>query len=55
MQAGRPGANTAGMNKLETRRIQMLVRQRERLQEEVDQLQAEVDALVRVLVFVFVA
>lgn len=34
------------MNKLEARRIQMLVRQRERLEEEMRTLQAEVDALV---------
>ena len=38
--------NTAGMNKLEARRIQMLVRQRERLEQELEELQAEVDALV---------
>ncbi|KAF7789404.1 hypothetical protein EIP86_000348 [Pleurotus ostreatoroseus] len=44
-QAARSGMNTAGMNKLETRRIQMLVRQRERLEQELEELQAEVDAL----------
>jgi hypothetical protein len=34
------------MNKLEARRVQMLVRQREQLEEEMAALQAEVDALV---------
>ena len=46
-QAVRPVMHTAGMNKLEARRIQMLVRQHERLQEELKALQAEVDTLVR--------
>ena len=34
------------MNKLETRRIQMLVRQREQLEEEMAALQKEVDTMV---------
>lgn len=34
------------MKKLEARRVQMLVRQREHLEEELNTLQAEVDALV---------
>ncbi|KAI0787131.1 hypothetical protein BC629DRAFT_1735284 [Irpex lacteus] len=37
--------NTAGMKKLDVRRIQMLVRQREHLEEELNALQASVDAL----------
>ncbi|OBZ70253.1 DASH complex subunit SPC19 [Grifola frondosa] len=36
---------TTGMSKLEVRRIQMLARQRERLEEEMAALQAEVDKL----------
>ena len=43
----RSTANTAGMNKLDARRVQMLVRQREKLEEEMASLQAEVDAMVR--------
>lgn len=39
--------NTAGMSKLEARRIQMLVRQRERLEEEMQALRTEVDDMVR--------
>ncbi|THH27822.1 hypothetical protein EUX98_g6358 [Antrodiella citrinella] len=35
--------NTAGMSKLEARRIQMLVRQRQRLEEELHALRVEVD------------
>ncbi len=35
------------MKKLDVRRIQMLVRQREHLEEELNALQASVDALVR--------
>lgn len=42
----RSTVNTAGMNKLEARRIQMLVRQREQLEQEMAALQAQVDALV---------
>ncbi|KAI0700636.1 Spc19-domain-containing protein [Cytidiella melzeri] len=38
--------NTAGMNKLDLRRMQILVRQREHLEKEMNALQAEVDALV---------
>ncbi|KAH8096685.1 Spc19-domain-containing protein [Cristinia sonorae] len=37
--------NTAGMSKLEARRIQMLVRQRERLEDELQTLRMEVDNL----------
>ncbi|KAJ3556798.1 hypothetical protein NM688_g1822 [Phlebia brevispora] len=44
-QTTRSGLNTVGMNKLEARRIQMLARQRERLEEELAALQAEVDAM----------
>ena len=40
-------AQTAGMSKAEARRIQMLVRQREHMEDELEALQAEVDALVR--------
>ncbi|GJE87530.1 DASH complex subunit SPC19 [Phanerochaete sordida] len=43
--ASRLAANTAGMNKLEARKIQILVRQREQLEEEMATLQAEVDAM----------
>ncbi|THG96876.1 hypothetical protein EW026_g5031 [Hermanssonia centrifuga] len=43
--ASRSTVNTTGMNKLEARRIQMLARQRERLEEEMAALQAEVDAM----------
>lgn len=37
--------NTAGMTKLEVRRIQMLARERDRLEEEMATLQKEVDEL----------
>ncbi|KAI0092133.1 Spc19-domain-containing protein [Irpex rosettiformis] len=37
--------NTAGMKKLDVRRLQMLVRQREHLEEELNILQAEVDRM----------
>lgn len=46
----RSTVNTAGMKKLEARRVQMLVRQREHLEEEMNALQAEVDALVSPLI-----
>lgn len=46
----RSTVNTAGMKKLEARRVQMLVRQREHLEEEMNTLQAEVDALVSPLI-----
>ncbi|PCH40982.1 hypothetical protein WOLCODRAFT_99643 [Wolfiporia cocos MD-104 SS10] len=39
------GVNTAGMSKLEVRRVQMLARQRERLEDELAALQKEVDDL----------
>ncbi|KAI0797105.1 Spc19-domain-containing protein [Abortiporus biennis] len=42
----RSNVNTTGMNKLEARRIQMLVRQRERLEEELHALQMEVEDMV---------
>lgn len=42
----RATANTTGMNKLEVRRMQMLARQRQALEEELATLQAEVDAMV---------
>ncbi|KZT05555.1 uncharacterized protein LAESUDRAFT_625224, partial [Laetiporus sulphureus 93-53] len=38
--------NTAGVSKLDVRRIQMLTRQRERLEDEVAALQKEIDELV---------
>ncbi|KAI0774556.1 Spc19-domain-containing protein [Fomes fomentarius] len=41
----RTAANTTGMNKLEVRRMQMLARQRQTLEEELATLQAEVDAM----------
>ncbi|KAI0340819.1 hypothetical protein BDW22DRAFT_1333745 [Trametopsis cervina] len=44
----RSAVNTAGMKKLDARRIQMLVRQREHLEQEMSALQAEIDALVRI-------
>ncbi|KIP10350.1 hypothetical protein PHLGIDRAFT_65795 [Phlebiopsis gigantea 11061_1 CR5-6] len=46
-QTSRSTVNTAGMNKLDARRVQMLVRQREKLEEEMASLQLEVDAMVR--------
>lgn len=49
--ASRLAANTAGMNKLEARKIQILVRQREQLEEEMVTLQAEVDAMVSMAFF----
>ncbi|RPD66869.1 hypothetical protein L227DRAFT_605313 [Lentinus tigrinus ALCF2SS1-6] len=41
----RAAANTTGMNKLDVRRMQMLSRQRQKLEEEAAALQAEVDAM----------
>ncbi|OSD04547.1 hypothetical protein PYCCODRAFT_107646 [Trametes coccinea BRFM310] len=41
----RAAATTAGMNKLDVRRMQMLARQRQKLEEELQALQAEVDAM----------
>lgn len=41
--------NTTGMSKVEARRIQMLVRQRERLEDELQALRTEVDDLVRLV------
>ncbi|KAI0355286.1 hypothetical protein OH77DRAFT_1424776 [Trametes cingulata] len=43
--SSRAAANTAGMNKLDVRRMQMLARQRQKLEEELAALQAEVDAM----------
>ncbi|KAI0677255.1 DASH complex subunit Spc19 [Trametes maxima] len=43
--ASRATANTAGMNKLDVRRMQMLARQKQKLEEELATLQAEVDAM----------
>lgn len=42
----RAAANTTGMNKLDVRRMQMLSRQRQKLEDEAAALQAEVDAMV---------
>lgn len=42
----RPTAGTTAAQKLEARRHQMVVKQRERLEEEMKNLQAEVEALV---------
>lgn len=42
----KPAASTAASHKLETRRLQMLSKQRERLEEELEKLQREVEALV---------
>ena len=44
--SSRATANTAGMSKIDVRRLQMLARQRQKLEEEAAQLQAEVDAMV---------
>ncbi|TBU33042.1 DASH complex subunit Spc19 [Dichomitus squalens] len=43
--SSRATANTAGMSKIDVRRLQMLARQRQKLEEEAAQLQAEVDAM----------
>ncbi|OJT07118.1 hypothetical protein TRAPUB_2052 [Trametes pubescens] len=43
--SSRAAANTTGMNKLDVRRMQMLARQRQKLEDEVAALQAEVDAM----------
>ena len=45
----RSTVNPAGMSKLDLRRIQMLTRQKEQLQRELESLRAEVDDLVRFL------
>lgn len=42
----RAAPNTTGMNKLDVRRMQMLSRQRQKLEDEAAALQAEVDAMV---------
>ena len=39
--------NTAGMSKLDVRKIQMLTRQREKLEDEAAALQREIDDMVR--------
>lgn len=44
----RTTVNTTGMSKLQARRIQMLVKQREREEQELAALEAEVEALVRI-------
>ncbi|KAI0776157.1 Spc19-domain-containing protein [Trametes elegans] len=41
----RAATNTAGMNKLDVRRMQMLTRQRQKLEDELAALRAEVDAM----------
>ena len=46
-QTSKSSVNTVGMTKLEARRVQMLVRQQERLDQELAALQQEVDNLVR--------
>ncbi|PIL37414.1 hypothetical protein GSI_01108 [Ganoderma sinense ZZ0214-1] len=43
--SSRATATTAGMSKIDVRRLQMLARQRQKLEEEAAQLQAEVDAM----------
>ncbi|KAI9000733.1 Spc19-domain-containing protein [Trametes punicea] len=43
--SSRAAASTAGMNKLDVRRMQMLARQRQKLEEELAALQAEVDSM----------
>ncbi len=44
--SSRATAHNAGMSKIDVRRLQMLARQRQKLEEEAAQLQAEVDAMV---------
>ena len=39
--------NTVGMSKLDVRKIQMLARQREKLEDEAAALQREIDDMVR--------
>lgn len=43
--------NTAGMSKLDVRKIQMLTRQREKLEDEAAALQREIDDMVRSITF----
>jgi len=45
LHPARPGTGTTAAQKLEARRNQMLVKQRERLEEELKTLKAEVEAL----------
>ncbi|KAH9943179.1 Spc19-domain-containing protein [Epithele typhae] len=43
--SSRAGSNTAGMSKLDVRRLQMLSRQRQKLEDELAELQAEIDEM----------